>query len=171
MAKRIRNANLISDSDFYREVVTDSTLNKIEEKASRDKKTYGYKLEHNKFNEFTEKDWKYYFEGMYFKATNHRMVSNGKDLNMKAKSIFTSLVKNYKPLEIKAMIDFLFLADHDLQDDKLQITIFMLSKNWLATIYPNSILWREGKYKSKNNKRVREWTSPTNTEDDEEEIF
>jgi hypothetical protein len=46
--------------------------------------------------------------------------------------------------------------------EKKTVGIWILSKGWINSVYQNTILWKEGKYKPKTApKRNREWQPET----------
>lgn len=83
--------------------------------------------------------------------TGMRYISSPKDSN-----IAKSLLKNFTEDDIKLMIDFIFDSDQTFVD-KRTVGFWVLSKGWLNTIYNNSVLWKDGKFK----KVQREYRSGT----------
>lgn len=170
MAKRIKNVALTTDLDFYNIITEKSTLDKKQKKMNTNKMKFQSKLESNLYNEFTHLEWIYYFQMKYKEATGKPCIMTGASTNQKAKSVVTSLMNDYTSQDIKTMIDFLFMADHDIEEHKTCITIFMLSKNWVMQIHPKSQLWKKGMYSKRSKKAPtvnREWkdsiiTTPDN---------
>lgn len=113
------------------------------------------KLEDELFNEFDEKDWFQYFvlkaeeQGVKYLVRNY-----AKDYTI-IKSILSELTWD----ELRTMIDFVWESNQDIVE-KRTMGIWVLSKGWINSIYQNSILWKEGKYKPKSApNRNREWVA------------
>lgn len=176
MIKRVRNVELQQNLDFYTEVANDSTLSKKSQPMPVSDRKFQHKLDSGRYNDFTHLDWKKYFQHMYLKATGHKCILNGYSTNVKTKSIITGLMNDYSAQDIKNIIDFLFLADHDLVENKMEITIQFLTRGWVMSVHPKAILWTQGKYKkrqkySKTPPRTREWTGSTSSTELDNEIF
>lgn len=135
------------------------------------------KLEDERFADFNEKDWFQYFVHKGAEHGVRYLVRNyAKDYTI-LKSIMTEMTW----VELKLMIDFVWDSPQDIMD-KQTVGIFILSKGWINTIYQNSILWRDGKYKPKHAPtHNREWVAEASTKssgitygkpirDDEDEI-
>ncbi len=99
------------------------------------------KLDSGEFEEFTYKDWILYFEYKYSLQGRKYISSPTKD-----SSIIKSVMSKFSPEEIKTMIDYVFDSNQTVVDPRT-VGIWILSKNWLNTIYNNSILWKEGSIK------------------------
>lgn len=178
MAKRIRNNSLVSDLEFTNIVAKDSELTK-KRKPSRvpsQQQKFLKKLENEDFQSFTYLDWRDYFRYMYKQVNGMNYNIDYKTFNAQIKSVFTSLVNKYSWIEIKTMIDFLFLADHNHCEHKQVIHFNMLSSKYVLYVYPNAMLWKEGKYKKSNKKPKRdlsdrEWTTDTSIDLSDDDIF
>jgi hypothetical protein len=92
------------------------------------------------FDEYTEKDWKKYF----YEKGRLKGIRVQKGEAYKEASIFKSLMKRFKPFEIKDMIDFMWDAPHDFFKKEF-CTPFLISKNWVSKIYNGMLLWKAGK--------------------------
>lgn len=171
MAIRRRNANLLDDLNFNSNITEELTLRKQQPVDTKTRK-FQSKLDSKSFGSFDHTDWRKYFQKMYLESTGTSYKILGQSMNVKTKAIITSLMKDYEPTDIKLVIDFLFLADHDVEHTKDEITIYHLSRGWITSILPKAKLWQKGTYKKKsiktNNTRVREWTGTTATNNDEE---
>lgn len=111
------------------------------------------KLEDELFHDFDYKDWFQYF---VHKAQSHNVRYITRNY-AKEYAILKSIMDEMSFVEIKDMIDFVFDSNQDMVE-KRTVGIWILSKGWINSVYQNSVLWKEGKYKPKTApKRNREW--------------
>jgi hypothetical protein len=136
------------------------------------------KMDEELFSEFTNTEWIMYFQKKYKEANNGKGYQLIGDVAWRnERCIYNSLMKNFAPLDIKTMIDFLCDADHDMMP-KIKIGAFKMSFKWIDHVYKDAMLWRNGAYmtsaqykakKAQENqpeKRNREWI-PENTKSEE----
>lgn len=101
------------------------------------------KLESEMYSNFTAQEWIMYF---IFKAglsgIDYRVINKNYDL-----SIMRALKKNFTPLEIKDMIDFLFECK-DLHGFN-NLSIYLLSNKFVSKVYNDSKAWKNGTYSPK----------------------
>lgn len=117
------------------------------------KSRFMMKLEDELYSEFDYKDWFQYF---VHKADTHgiRYITRN---YAKEYAIIKSILNEMSWTELKDMIDFVFDSNQDIVE-KRTVGLWILSKGWINSIYQNTILWKEGKYKPKTApKRNREW--------------
>lgn len=117
------------------------------------------KMNEELFDEFNEKDWFQYFvlkaeeQGVKYLVRNY-----AKDY-----TIIKSLQSELEWHEIKLMIDFVWESNQDIVE-KQTMGVWILSKGWINSIYQNSLLWKDGKYKPKSApSRNREWVAEAST--------
>jgi hypothetical protein len=111
------------------------------------------KLEEGKISSFDHRDWYYYWRKKAEENGVRYITSN----YPKDYAIIKSLMNELSWQEIKAMIDFVWDSEQDIQD-KRTVGLWILSKGWVNTIYQNTKLWIDGDYKPKKApKRNREW--------------
>jgi hypothetical protein len=115
-------------------------------KAKR-KSKFDRLLADESFDEFSHIEWIKYFS--YLAAQGEYIVKPFD--KMKENSIVKALMKKYKPEIIKLMMEFIWEAPHNLKD-KNEIGLWILSGNWLNTIYPSAIKWGRGESFSKQTK-------------------
>lgn len=120
-------------------------------------------LEDESYGEFNEKDWFQYFilkgeeQGVKYLARNY-----AKDY-----TIIKSILSELSWVELKLMIDFVWESNQDIQP-KQTLGIWIMSKGWINTIYQNSLLWRDGKYRPKSAPtHNREWIAEASTKSSE----
>ena len=138
------------------------------------------KLDEELFSEFTNTEWIMYFQKKYKEANNgkgYQLIGDTAWRNERC--IYNSLIKNFTPQDIKTMIDFLCIAEHDMMP-KNKIGAFMMSSKWIDHVYKDAMLWAEGNYmtqaqyratkysQAQPEKRNREWI-PTDTTTQPEE--
>lgn len=126
--------------------------------VSASKQSFITKLNDGLFEEFEKQDWLHYWQHKAMSYGIKYIVGN----YIKEYAILSSLMKNFKVKEIKAMIDFIFDSNQDIHD-KRTVGVWILSKGWINTIYQSTVLWQSGEYKTKAEastapKRNREWT-------------
>lgn len=159
--------NLFSDSPVRKESIQRLSGRKATKTATNRKDLMNYKLSKGKFKDFDEKDWFQYFV-LKAKQNNVRYLQRN---YAKDYAILKSIMGELSPEEIKNMIDFVWDCDHDIYSPKSTMGIWILSKGWINTIYQNSVLWAEGKYKPKNAPmRNREWVDEASVKPTEEEV-
>ena len=119
----------------------------------KNKERFMQKLEDEEFEYFDHKDWFQYFvhkaseQGVKYITRNYA----------KEYAIIKSILNEMSWLELKDMIDFIFDSNQDMIE-KRTVGVWILSKGWINSVYQNTILWKEGKYKPKTApKRNREW--------------
>ena len=111
------------------------------------------KLSEGEFNAFDHKDWFNYF---CYKASEHGVKYITRNY-AKEYAIIKSIMGEMSYTELKDMIDFVFDSPQDIVE-KQTVGLWILSKGWINTIYQNTLLWKQGKYKPKTpQKRNREW--------------
>lgn len=149
-------------------------------KLTTEQKHYYMKLDEGMLGEFNEKDWLQYFNDMFFQANNFfpRYPEDVKSRSMRI-AIMKRVMNNFTPKETKGLIDFLFLADHDIKP-KSQISIFLLSGGFLDTVSMGAQAWELGKYQNKSEmyrsqrstttNRNREWDSDKHIDKPKEEF-
>lgn len=114
-----------------------------------------YKLEEC-IDNFGTRDLVYYFREIANENGYNYVISNIK----KDMAIMKRLKENFSNQDICGMIEFLYESEQNyLQKDRLSINL--LSSQWINTIYADTKLWLNSKYKPNNAKR--EWKTK-NTE-------
>ena len=122
------------------------------------------KLASGDCDEFDHKDWLKY---MKKKAAENGLVYTVANQNM-ANAVVRSIMKMYKPVEIRNMIDFLYESGQT-RFNVAGNAVMGLSKAWLDYTYTNSLLWKDGKFH--DNPKAgpievipsREWNGPRKT--------
>jgi hypothetical protein len=104
-------------------------------------------LEEERFDEFQVDDWIAYF---IYKAKVGKYITQPND-----RKIIQMLMREFSPLEIKTMIDYVFDSNQTLVS-KVGATFRVLSGGWTNTMYQNSQKWiEEGDELPKKRKTAR----------------
>ena len=147
-------STIISRDEFYALMKTQSGQSVNFEKQKREYLKGVEAIESNCFDNLTYKDWYAYFVSEAKKLG----VEYFSDKNLKTKeySVLKSLMSNYHPALIKAMIQFVWQGNHRLME-KNSINIFILSKGFLKTVVPKAEEWMQGNrnYRSECDPRLR----------------
>lgn len=145
------------------EIVTPTTrmANKTKPKQEKgkanenNKARFLLKLEAEQYNEFDYKDWFQYFvhkaqsQGVRYITRNYA----------KEYAIIKSILNEMSWVDLKNMIDFVFDSPQDIVD-KRTVGLWVLSKGWINSIFQNTQLWINGKYKPKSAPlHNREWVA------------
>lgn len=95
----------------------------------------------NDFENISHKDWYTFF---VYKAAEHG-VEYVSDKNTKTKeySILKSLITNYEPQLIKAMIEWVWDGKHNLMP-KESINFYILTKGFLKVVVPMAVKYMQG---------------------------
>ena len=99
-------------------------------------------IEAGDYEKTTHKDFYKYFVK---KAKEHKLdYVSSKNSLIKEYAVLKSLLMNYSPALVKAMIDFLWDGQHKLAKNKYDTNIFMLSKGYLNKVVPEAEKWLQG---------------------------
>lgn len=140
---------------------------KPKEKANDSNKArFMQKLADELFSQFDHKDWFQYFVHKAQEQNVKYLTRN----YAKEYAIIKSIMGEMTWRELKDMIDFVFDSNQDMVE-KRTVGLWILSKGWINSVYQNTLLWKEGKYKPKTApKRNREWQPEVAIEASRKEI-
>jgi hypothetical protein len=118
-------------------------------------KAYLKKREDGLYNDFRKEDWLLYWQD---KAYEHGVLYRI-GFYPKETSIMQGLMSELSVEEIKNTIDFIWDAEHDLEN-KSTMGTWILSKGWIHTVFQSAQLWKEGKYMTKAEQKAKERRKP-----------
>lgn len=99
------------------------------------------KIENGDFDNLKVNDWYKYF---VYKASNHGVkYCSSSSLLCKEKAVLKSVMANYEPALIKAMIDVAWDTKHKMMKME-EVNIFILSKSFLRTLVPLATKYMQG---------------------------
>lgn len=116
------------------------------------------KIDDDIIEKFDTLDFVYYFQAKSEEFGVKYWVRN----IARDRAVFRKLREHYTNKEITEMIDFVYLSNQNyLEKNRLAPTV--LVSGWNPTIFADSQLWKEGKYKpKKDTKTVSEWDGNEN---------
>lgn len=147
--------SIILGTNFF-----DNEENAAPKKGKMKTKSFFAKQQEGLWDEFTPKDWVDYFCS---KASENGFTYIRGDY-MKEIGIMKGLMNKFTYTDIRDIIDFVWDAPHKIMD-KSTMGVWILSANWLNTVYNSMLKWRNGESLTPNAPAdKREWIPEEKTE-------